>query len=77
MARTKVRVEGKVSKSDIDDVLKEAGIKKSSVDSEKMETIKIGCELLYLTKEDVIYMASPTTTYWAAQRRLSSRRLES
>lgn len=76
MSDNKVKVvdSGKVSKQDIDDILKEAGIKKSKVDSEIIDMIKVGCELCYLSKEDVVYMASQKS-YWAAQRRLTARRL--
>lgn len=76
MAKEKVVVvdSGKASKQDIDAILKEAGIKKYKVDGEILDMIKVGCELCYLSKEDVVYMASQTS-YWEAQRRLTARRL--
>lgn len=64
----------KVSADDIEKILFVSGI--SDVDYEKLEMIKIGCQLHQLYKEDVIYMADSNTTIYAAQRRLAQRRRE-
>lgn len=64
----------RVSVDDVGKILSVSGI--SDVDYEKLEMIKIGCQLHQLYKEDVIYMADSNTTFYAAQRRLSQRRRE-
>lgn len=64
----------KVSADDIGSILSNAGI--SGVEFEKLEMIKIGCQLHQLHKEDVLYMADSITTVYAAQRRLTQRRRE-
>lgn len=64
----------KVSADDIEKILFVSGI--SDVDYEKLEMIKIGCQLHQLYKEDIIYMADSDTTIYAAQRRLAQRRRE-
>lgn len=45
--------------------------------TEKYELCKIGLELGYLSLEDLTYIAEPTTTTFAAERRLRTRRLAS
>lgn len=64
----------RVSADDIEKILFVSGI--SDVDYEKLEMIKIGCQLHQLYKEDIIYMADSNTTVYAAQRRLAQRRRE-
>lgn len=64
----------KVSADDIGSILSNAGI--SGVEFEKLEMIKIGCQLHQLYKEDVIYMADKRTSAIAAQHRLTQRRRE-
>lgn len=64
----------RVSADDIEKILFVSGI--SDVDYEKLEMIKIGCQLHQLYKEDIIYMADSNTTIYAAQRRLAQRRRE-
>ena len=64
----------RVSADDIGKILSVSGI--SNVDYEKLEMIKIGCQLHQLYKEDVLYMADSGTTVYAAQRRLAQRRRE-
>ena len=64
----------RVSANDVEKILSVSGI--SNVGYEKMEMIKIGCQLNQLYKEDVLYMADSGTTVHAAQRRLAQRRRE-
>lgn len=64
----------RVSVDDVKKILSVSGL--SNVDCEKLEMIKIGCQLHQLYKEDVIYMADSNTTVYAAQRRLAQRRRE-
>lgn len=64
----------KVSADDVGKILSVSGI--SDVGYEKLEMIKIGCQLNQLYKEDILYMADSSTTVYAAQRRLSQRRRE-
>lgn len=64
----------RVSVDDVGEILSVSGI--SDVDYEKLEMIKIGCQLHQLYKEDIIYMADSNTTIYAAQRRLAQRRRE-
>lgn len=51
-------------------------IKGKTIDFEKLEMMKIGCQLNQLYKEDILYMADSNTSVYAAQRRMAQRRRE-
>lgn len=48
----------------------------TKIDRDKLDTIYAGCELGYLTKEDIEFMILPTTTLVQAVNRMKKRRLE-
>lgn len=61
-----------VSVHDLKNVLESLGFTKLS--GGKREILKVGCELLHFTKDDIAYIANPDTTINSAYSRLRSCR---
>lgn len=67
----------KVSAHDVKEVLKLANIPREEVTKEKRELVKIGCECLLLSFNDIVYMCNPNISYRDAEKRMSAKRLSS
>lgn len=66
---------GFLSESELRGFLKSNGIKFSKLSLKKKEILTIGCQLLYLNKEDVLFISDNSTSDVLAESRLRSRRL--
>ena len=65
-----------VSVDDLNKVLKANGFNPKIIDGDKMEMLRIGCQLHTLRLEDVLYIAREDISVYAAQRRMAQRREE-
>lgn len=66
----------KVREDEIGSVLRKRGKVLSEIPADKVGLMKIGCQLHYLSADDLDYMSDKRTTFWMAQSRLSQRRME-
>lgn len=64
-----------VSPMSIKSILKAEGVNFNKLSSRKRDILTIGCELLFLTKEDICYIADPKVSDSAAENRLCQKRL--
>lgn len=67
----------KISSKEFMQVIKSAGIPIKKVSKSRKGIIRIGCELLLLSYNDVVYMAQPGISDYEAQSRLSCKRKSS
>lgn len=65
-----------ISVDDLNKVLKANGFNPKIIDGDKMEMLRIGCQLHTLRLEDILYIAREDVNIYAAQRRMAQRREE-